>query len=81
MTDKYRPPAAERQTSDRTKPVTFAMKNEWMYSVGDDCRCCPGRHVFGRWSNAGDARPDDLLAAAAAEFGDDAELIVEVRRA
>lgn len=79
--DKYRPPVAERQISDRTEPVKFTMTNEWFYSEGSDCKCCPGRHVFGQWAHAGEDRPADLLAAAAAEFGDDAELIVEVRRA
>lgn len=90
-TDKYRPPAEERQTSDRTEPVQIEARTEWLYSEDDRCLCCEGRHAFSRGAQvtaspvpsnlAQDNYLRDHIYRAIQLFGDDADLIIEVRRA
>lgn len=95
MTDdlsKYRPPADQRMTnSTALPPVEIQIRTGWLYSESDDCLCCPGRHAFSRGATVV-ASPvpsrydhmnsvNDHVYRAVELFGDDADLIIEVRRA
>lgn len=90
----YRPDPADRWLKDRTEPVRIGLRTEWLYSKPDRfpaCACCPGRHAFSR---GGHVVSSDVPSAytnqhdvvshlwrAIAAFGDDADLVIEVRRA
>lgn len=70
------------------KPVTIAVRNEWLYSASSECICCPGRHAFGRGAvvTRSDAKPitggdvNSHVMAALERFGDGAELVIEIRK-
>lgn len=81
--------------NDRTEPVTIDVRTEWLYSErdggrGDACICCPARHAFSRGGKvvrsdvpARYSSENDLQAhihRAIGLFGDDADLVIEVRR-
>ncbi|MCX5103498.1 hypothetical protein [Streptomyces sp. NBC_00439] len=93
--NKYRPPAEERWTDEmRTEPVQITVRTEWLYSEYNPKTFLPEgrtRHPFSR-SGRGTASdvPSDYetmqdLAAhmhrAVAAFGDDKDLVIEVRLA
>ncbi|MGW0920621.1 hypothetical protein ACWD3J_16590 [Streptomyces sp. NPDC002755] len=93
--EKYRPPAEERWTDGmRTEPVRIAARTEWLYSEYDPRAIVPEgrtRHAFSRSAKvtASDAPSpyesmQDLashLHCAVAAFGDDKDLVIEVRLA
>ena len=92
--DKYRPPVEQRTHRDRTEPVRIDVRTKWLYSEerpGEPgCICCEGRHVFSTGGHV--ARSDvpapyshmdaiaDHVHRAIRQFGDDADLVIEVRR-
>jgi len=89
-----RPPVDERTHRDRTEPVQIKIRTEWHYSEpSPDTSPYPGeiRHAYSR---AGDIVESpvtsryehlnsisDHVYRAIEAFGDDADLIIEVRRA
>lgn len=91
--ERYRPAEEGRWHKDRTEPVRIDVRTEWLYSDGhraEQCVCCPGRHAFSRAGNVvrSDVPPQyegvggDLsghLFRALQEFGDDRDLVIEVR--
>ncbi|MFC9755172.1 hypothetical protein [Streptomyces sp. NPDC056921] len=93
--DKYRLPAEERWTDDmRTEPVQITVRTEWLYSEYNPKTLLPEgrtRHPFSRSGRvtASDvagvyAHMQDLAAhlhRAVAAFGDDRDLVIEVRLA
>lgn len=92
MSRRNRPDPSQRFIKDRTAPVRIQVRTEWNYSTDERyCPCCPGPHAFGRSGNvtASDVpsqyehqqSPADHLERAISAFGDDADLIIEVRRA
>lgn len=89
--EENRPPVAGRTYTHRTEPVQIKVKARWLYSQGQSCLCCAGRHAFSRGADIV-ASPvtsrtphlnaiSDHVYRAIEEFGDDADLIIEVRRA
>ncbi|MFJ2420683.1 hypothetical protein [Streptomyces brevispora] len=93
--EKYRPPAEERWTDGiRTEPVRIAVRTEWLYSEYNPKTLLPEgrtRHPFSRSGRvtASDVPSDyahmqDVAAhlyRAVAAFGDDKDLVIEVRLA
>ncbi|MFE6939631.1 hypothetical protein [Streptomyces chartreusis] len=93
--EKYRPPAEERWTDGmRTEPVRIAARTEWLYREYDPRVIVPEgrtRHAFSRSAKVtASAVPSpyesmqDLashLYRAVAAFGDDKDLVIEVRLA
>lgn len=93
--EKYRPPAEERWIDGmRTEPVRIAARTEWLYSEYDPTVIVPEgrtRHAFSRSAKvtASDVPSpyesmQDLashLHRAVAAFGDDKDLVIEVRLA
>ena len=92
--DKYRPAPEHRWVDGmRTEPVHIAVRTEWLYSEGTDALLPEGRtrHPFGRGGDvvASDvpsphAHQQDLAShihRAVSAFGDDKDLIIEVRLA
>ncbi len=92
---RFRPPAAERLTEGmRTDPVRIEMRTEWLYSEPDQSLVAQGhprRHAFAR---SGHVTRSDVpstlshmqdinshLHRAIAAFGDDKDLVIEVRLA
>ncbi|GAB3176177.1 hypothetical protein GCM10027059_50660 [Myceligenerans halotolerans] len=86
----YRPPADERIVRDRIEPVRVMVRTRWLYAHPRP-GSRPGRHAFSR---SGEVVASDVPSAsehaqsiwdhvyrAVAVFGDDADLVIEVRRA
>lgn len=67
--------------------ATIEVRNRWLYNDSDECICCPGKHAFGRGADvvSSDVRPisgDDVAShvlTALSAFGDDAEIVIEIR--
>lgn len=92
--DYHRPPVEERTHRGRTEPVRIKLRTQWFYSEKrEDIILQPGelRHAFYR---GGDVVESDVpspysnmsgvsdhLHRAIELFGDDVDLIIEVRRA
>ena len=80
---------------ERDEPVRIDLRTEWLYSDeradrrGDECACCPGRHAFARGGHvvrsdvpSPYASQQDVashLWRAISAFGDDRDLVIEVR--
>lgn len=92
--DKYRPPVEERTHRDRTEPVRIKLRTKWLYSEErENIILRPGelRHAFSRGGDVVESdvpstyshmqATSDHLHRAIELFGDDADLIIEVRRA
>lgn len=92
---KYRPPLDERRTDGmRTNPVRIDVRTEWLYSEPDPKEIVPAgrkRHAF---STSGHVTRTDVpspyehmqdivsnVHRAVAAFGDDKDLVIEVRLA
>lgn len=97
MTDssKYRPPAEERWTDGmRTDPVRIEVRTEWLYSEYNPRTLVPEgrtRHPFARGGNVTHSDVpteyehlqslNDHISRAVEAFGDDKDLVIEVRLA
>ncbi|MFE4332466.1 hypothetical protein ACFRQM_24500 [Streptomyces sp. NPDC056831] len=93
--NKYRPPVEERWTDNmRTELVKFAMRTEWLYSQYNPKAHLPEGHTRHPFSRSSKVTRSDVpsssehlqdiashLHRAVAAFGDDKDLVIEVRLA